>query len=192
MRVPDGRTIRRKRTGACGLGDARGTGASGDEVLDRSAIAAGTQTIQSSASMAATMPWMDMGDISITEKRRRELNEKFGTSEQRQEALIDIRRGRIAAAHAALSSATWAQNKTIMRCWFGFCELTAPDFGGLGWVPDMVHAAVIYLGTPLVVPLLDRPRPLHLHRASKTHHEMDTSSSARIPWRACFQHLLCC
>ena len=128
-------------------------------MLGRSAVAAGTQAIQSSASMAATMSWMDMGDISITEKRRRELNEKFGTSEQRQEALMVIRRGRITAAHVALSSATWAQNKTVY---------------------------------PLLVPLLDRSRPLHLHRASKAHHETDISSSARTPWRACFQYISCC
>ena len=57
-----------------------------------------------------------MNDIRITDKRRRELNDKFGTVAKRDEALLVIRRGRIAAAHAALSHSTWAQNKTVMRC----------------------------------------------------------------------------
>ena len=69
----------------------------------------------------------DIDDVQITAKRRRELDEKFGTAAQREEAVLVIRRGRIAAAHAALSSATWSQNKTIMRMWFGFCELVGED-----------------------------------------------------------------
>ena len=76
-----------------------------------------------------------MNDIRITDKRRRELNDKFGTAAKRDEALLVIRRGRIAAAHAALSHSTWSQNKTIMRCWFEFCEVTGRDPTEFGVVP---------------------------------------------------------
>ena len=48
-----------------------------------------------------------MATIAVTEKRRAELNEKFGTKEKREEAREVLRRGRVAAAHAALSNATW-------------------------------------------------------------------------------------
>ena len=48
-----------------------------------------------------------MVTIVATEKRRAELNEKFGTKEKREEAREILRRGRVAAAHAALSNATW-------------------------------------------------------------------------------------
>ena len=64
-----------------------------------------------------------MATIAVTEKRRRELNEKFGTKKNPEEAREVLRRGRIAAAHAALSNATWTQNVTIMRFWFELCEL---------------------------------------------------------------------
>ena len=77
------------------------------EGVGRSAAAAGTQAMQSSLSVLACAPGMSMGDIRITDKRRRELNEKFGTAAQRDEALMVIRRGRIAAAHAALSHSAW-------------------------------------------------------------------------------------
>ena len=73
------------------------------------------------------MPGTDMGSIHIMERRRAELQQKFGTAAQRAEAILMLRRGRIAAAHAALSCNTWSQNKTIMRMWFEYCELVQLD-----------------------------------------------------------------
>ena len=73
------------------------------------------------------MPGTDMGSIRITDRRRAELREKFGTAAKRAEAILTLRRGRIAAAHAALSCNTWSQNKTIMRMWFEYCELKQLD-----------------------------------------------------------------
>ena len=105
------------------------------EGVGRSAAAAGTQAMQASLSVLACAPGMSMSDIRITDKRRRELNEKFGTAALRDEALMVIRRGRIAAAHAALSHSTWSQNKTIMRCWFEFCEVSGRDPTEFGIVP---------------------------------------------------------
>ena len=105
------------------------------EGVGRSAVAAGTQAVQASLSVLACAPGMSMSDIRITDKRRRELNAKFGTAALRDEALMVIRRGRIAAAHAALSHSTWSQNKTIMRCWFEFCEVSGRDPTEFGVVP---------------------------------------------------------
>ena len=76
-----------------------------------------------------------MATIAVTEKRRAELNEKFGTKEKREEAREVLRQGRVAAAHAALSNATWTQNVTIMRFWFEFCELEGADPAEFGKVP---------------------------------------------------------
>lgn len=76
---------------------------------------------------AISMPGWDMDRVHITDRRRRELTERFGTAEQREEAVLTVRRGRIAAAHAALSCNTWSQNKTIMRMWYEFCELDGTD-----------------------------------------------------------------
>ena len=98
-----------------------------DEVIGRSAIAAGAQAMQAPSNVASCVPGGSMSDIRITDKRRRELDDKFGMSAKKNEAIMVIRRGRIAAAHAALSNATWAQNKTTMRCWFEFCEVTGRD-----------------------------------------------------------------
>lgn len=76
-----------------------------------------------------------MASIAVTKKRRKELEERFGTIEKRDEAREVLRRGRVAAAHAALSSATWTQNVTIMRFWFEFCELDGVDPTEFGKVP---------------------------------------------------------
>ena len=82
------------------------------------------------------MPGTDMGSIHITERRRAELQQKFGTAAQRAEAILTLRRGRIAAAHAALSCNTWSQNKTIMRMWFEYCELVQLDPTEFGVVKE--------------------------------------------------------
>ena len=73
------------------------------------------------------MPGTDMGSIHITERRRAELREKFGTAAKKAGAILTLRRGRIVATHAALSCNTWSQNKTIMRMWFEYCELVQLD-----------------------------------------------------------------
>ena len=67
-----------------------------------------------------------MESIEITAKRRRELDEKFSTTDRREHMAEIIRCGRIAAAQAALSDRTWEQNTTIMRFWFEFCEVHDP------------------------------------------------------------------
>ena len=41
------------------------------------------------------MPGTDMGSIHITERRRAELREKFGTAANKAEAILTLRRGRI-------------------------------------------------------------------------------------------------
>ena len=82
------------------------------------------------------MPGTDMGSIHITARRRAELQQKFGTAAQQAEAILELRRGRIAAAHAALSCNTWSQNKTIMRMWFEYCELVRLDPTQFGVVTE--------------------------------------------------------
>ena len=62
------------------------------EGVGRSAAAAGTRAMQSSLSVLACAPGMSMGDIRITDKRRRELDDKFGTAAKRDE-------GRSATGH---------------------------------------------------------------------------------------------
>ena len=69
--------------------------------------------MRSAAEVAAPM-----SHIAITAKRRKELNDRFGTREKRDEAIDVLRRGRVSAAHAALSHSTWTQNSSIMRFWF--------------------------------------------------------------------------
>ena len=68
-----------------------------------------------------------MSHISITAKRRKETEERFGTRERRDAAIDVLRRGRVAAAHTALSHKKWSQNTSIMRFWVGFCELDGID-----------------------------------------------------------------
>ena len=80
-----------------------------------------------------------MSHIAITAKRRKELNDRFGTREKRAEAIDVLRRGRVAAAHAALSHSTWTQNASIMRFWFEFCELEGIDPTEFGVVPYDEH-----------------------------------------------------
>ena len=80
-----------------------------------------------------------MSHIATTAKRRKELDERFGTREKRDAAVDVLRRGRVAAAHAALSHKTWTQNASVMRCWFEFCELGGIDPTEFGVVPDDEH-----------------------------------------------------
>ena len=80
-----------------------------------------------------------MSHIAITAKRRKELDERFGTREKRDAAVDVLRRGRVAAAHAALSHKTWTQNASIMRFWFEFCELDGIDPTEFGVVPGDEH-----------------------------------------------------
>ena len=83
------------------------------------------------------MPGTDMGSIHVTEERRRaELQQKFGTAAQRAEAILTLRRGRIAAGHAALSCNTRSQNKTIMRMRFEYFQLVRLDPAEFGVVKE--------------------------------------------------------
>ena len=88
--------------------------------------------------MGATivMPGTDVSSTHITERRRAELQKKFGTAAQRAEAILFLRRGRIAAAHAALSCNTWVQDKTFMRMWFEYCDLVRLDPTEFGVVKE--------------------------------------------------------
>ena len=80
-----------------------------------------------------------MSHIAITAKRRKELDTRFGTKQKRDAAVDVLRRGRVAAAHSALSHSTWTQNTSIMRFWFEFCELDGLDPTEFGVVPGDEH-----------------------------------------------------
>ena len=80
------------------------------------------QQLARSADMIAPL-----GSIAVTAKRRAEIAKRFGTQAQRSETIDAMRRGRVEAAHAALSSTTWKQNESIMRYWFEFCEVAGYD-----------------------------------------------------------------
>ena len=76
-----------------------------------------------------------MSHMFITATRRKEMEQRFGTREKRDAAIDVLRRGRVAAAHAALSHKTWSQNTSILRFWFEFCEIDGLDPTELGVVP---------------------------------------------------------
>ena len=82
-----------------------------------------------------------MSHTAITAKRRKELETRFGTKEKRDAAVDVLRRGRVAAARAALSHSTWTQNTSIMRLWFEFVSLTVYgiDPAEFGVVPGDEH-----------------------------------------------------
>ena len=87
---------------------------------------------------------VDVGHFNLVHAQRTKLVE-FSTQqslrkEVRDVALspdkLDSQLGRIAAAHAALSCNTWSQNKTIMRMWFGYCDLVRLDPTEFGVVKE--------------------------------------------------------
>ena len=80
-----------------------------------------------------------MSRISITAKRTKEMEERFGTPEKLDAAIDVLRRGRVAAAHAASSHKTWSQNTSIMRFWFEFCEIDGLAPTEFGVVPGDKH-----------------------------------------------------
>ena len=64
-----------------------------------------------------------------TATQRRYLSERFGTEQQRREALSQIRMGRRAAAEATLPANTWRQNAFIWTMWEDFCAVRKLAFG---------------------------------------------------------------
>ena len=80
-----------------------------------------------------------MSHMFITATRRKEMEQRFGTREKRDAAIDVLRRGRVAAAHAASSHKTWSQNTSIMRFWFEFCEIDGLAPTEFGVVPGDKH-----------------------------------------------------
>ena len=67
-----------------------------------------------------------------TPAQARHRSERFGTEEQRREALMQIRMGRRAAAEAALSANTWRQNASAWAIWEDFCVVRKIDPNAFG------------------------------------------------------------
>ena len=140
------------------------------------------------AAEAAAAP---MSHIFITAKRRKELEERFRTNEKRGAAIDILRRGRVAAAHAALSNKTWTQNMSVMRLWFEFCEIDGIDPTVFGVVPGDEHPRPSQLAredekrSDFSMYMVNNPR-----KAGATHNAGNTAASYVSHVRTCYEFRL--